>query len=411
MEMKPKVILSEAMCINLTISANLLKRLLKRKRGFNSVSSASVGQSFIIRFPMRNFLHPFSLSLFLTAVCLSTGCDNKPAPTSAKTDMPVQSAQSHPLDSEKKPFSKIDPVETKQSQEPVTLELNAPGGVSEAPKSGGVDHNDPTSYPVTKLLERQPGQLLMLSWNVESDGSKAETICQQLAEMNTDDRYDVIALSEVLPENFSKFRNALGKHYKYAYSKSGWHDRLQILYNEDKFEKVRHLELDDVNVGGRYRAPLVVQLKERKTKERPDELEFMVMVNHLARGKSEIRQKQAKLLVEWGREQNLPVFGLGDYNFDYVFSTDKGNPAFVNFMQDGIWRWVKPAELIDTNWFDNPDQPDGKDDYPGSMLDFAFVAGPAKDWKSTCTVIVRENDFPDDEKTSDHRPYELATQK
>jgi hypothetical protein len=41
------------------------------------------------------------------------------------------------------------------------------------------------------------------------------------------------------------------------------------------------------------------------------------------------------------------------------------------------------------------------------MLDFAFVAGPAKGWKAVCKVIVRDGDFPDDEATSDHRPIEL----
>ncbi len=166
------------------------------------------------------------------------------------------------------------------------------------------------------------------------------------------------------------------------------------------------MELDEININGRYRSPLVVQLKERSSG-----IEFMVMVNHLARGKAEIRQAQATKLVEWARDQTLPVFALGDYNFDYVFETRKGNPGFVNMMQDNIWRWVEPTELIDTNWYDNPEQPDGQDDYPGSMLDFAFVAGPAKDWKSTCNILVREGDFPDDEKTSDHRPYELLISK
>jgi hypothetical protein len=41
------------------------------------------------------------------------------------------------------------------------------------------------------------------------------------------------------------------------------------------------------------------------------------------------------------------------------------------------------------------------------MLDFAFVAGPAKDWKPVCKVIVRDKDFPDNKTTSDHRPIEL----
>ena len=71
----------------------------------------------------------------------------------------------------------------------------------------------------------------------------------------------------------------------------------------------------------------------------------------------------------------------------------------------GMRRKLKPVELLDTNWSD-PDG-DGNDNYPDSMLDFAFVAGPAKDWNPICHVIVRDGDFPDDKTTSDHRPIEL----
>jgi hypothetical protein len=60
--------------------------------------------------------------------------------------------------------------------------------------------------------------------------------------------------------------------------------------------------------------------------------------------------------------------------------------------------------MIDTNWSDD----NGVDRYPDSMLDFNFVAGAAKDWKAECRVIVRDGDFPDDKKTSDHRPVQLV---
>jgi endonuclease/exonuclease/phosphatase family metal-dependent hydrolase len=249
-------------------------------------------------------------------------------------------------------------------------------------------------------------QYNLLSWNVESDGATSKVICKQLAKLNQNDHYDILTLSEVLPSDLKKFRYALGKHYKYVYSKSGFSDRLEILYNENNFELVRHFEIKEINILNRYRAPLVAQLKDRATGT-----EFMVMVNHLARGKAEIRQKQATMLVEWARDQTLPVFALGDYNFDFVFKTRKGNPAFSNMLKDNIWRWVEPVELIDTNWYDNPRNLDGIDDYPGSMLDFAFVTGSAKDWKSTCRVLVREGDFPDDKTTSDHRPFELTIVK
>ena len=246
-------------------------------------------------------------------------------------------------------------------------------------------------------------QYNLLSWNVESDGATSTVICEQLAELNKDDHYDIFTLSEVLPADLKKFRYALGKHYKYVYSKSGFSDRLEILYNENKFELVRHFEIKEINILNRYRAPLVAHLKDRE-----NGTEFLVMVNHLARGKAEIRQKQATMLVDWARDQTLPVFALGDYNFDFVFKTRKGNPAFSNMLKDNIWRWVEPVELIDTNWYDNPRNPDGIDDYPGSILDFAFVAASAKNWKSTCRVVVRDGDFPDDKTTSDHRPFEMT---
>lgn len=248
--------------------------------------------------------------------------------------------------------------------------------------------------------------LRLLSWNIESDGAIGDVIAEQLSELNKDDRYDAIGLTEVLSKDVSLFGDALGTHYKYVFTKSGRNDRMEILYNENKFELVRHFELQDINIKNRYRAPLVAHLKRIENGE-----EFLVMINHLARGKAEIRQEQAKMLVEWARNETMPIVAIGDYNFDYVFETDKGNPAFANFLRDNVWTWVKPEKMIDTNWYDNPQEPDGVDDYPGSILDFAFLANAAKDWKRVCRVIVRENDFPDDETTSDHRPFELLIAK
>jgi len=239
-----------------------------------------------------------------------------------------------------------------------------------------------------------------LSWNVESEGADSDVIREQLSELNQNDRYDIVGLTEVEPPDWKKFRSALGEHYRYEFSRSGYKDRMQLLFNTNVYEKVRHFDLEEVNLLNRYRAPLVVHLKHLKTKQ-----EVLVMLNHLARGKAEIRQQQADLLVEWARDQTLPVIAIGDYNFDYVFKTQKGNPAFRKMLQDNVWEWVQPEEMIDTNWFDK--MGDGEDDYPGSMLDFAFVANGAKTWKKSCRVIVRNGDFPDDKTTSDHRPFEL----
>ena len=241
--------------------------------------------------------------------------------------------------------------------------------------------------------------LKFLSWNVESEGSDPETIAKQIAELGN---YDVIALTEVLPQAALRFCKAVGAEYNYVLSNTGRNDRMMLIYNKKSLSFVRQFELDDINYKSRYRSPMVGHFRDMLTGK-----ELLVMVNHLARGKEEARQIQAKKLVEWGRDQTMPVVALGDYNFDYVFDTRKGNESFRLFMKDNVWEWVEPIEMIDTNWYDNPEAPDGKDDFPGSMLDFAFVAGPAKEWTTSCKVIVREGDFPDDENTSDHRPFEL----
>jgi len=241
--------------------------------------------------------------------------------------------------------------------------------------------------------------LKFLAWNVESDGSDPKTIAKELGELGN---YDVIALTEVLPQVAKTYCEAMGDKYNYVLSESGRNDRMMLIYNKETLGFVRRFEISDVNYKSRYRSPLVGHFKDVLTGK-----ELLVMVNHLARGNEETRQIQAKKLVEWGREQTIPVVALGDYNFDYVFETREGNESFRLFMKDNVWQWVEPIELVDTNWYDNPEEPDGKDDYPGSMLDFAFVSGSAKSWTTSCKVIVREGDFPDDETTSDHRPYEL----
>jgi len=239
-----------------------------------------------------------------------------------------------------------------------------------------------------------------LCWNIESEGSDPNVIAKQLSEMG---EYDVYALTEFLPSAKVLFETTLGDNFQLVMSRSGNNDRLAIAFDKRLFELVKSFEIEKINFKNRYRSPLVVHLKDKDSG-----LEFYVMNNHLARGREGVRLIQAKQLVAWARMQLVPIVALGDYNLDYVFATNKGNSAFAPMLQDNVWKWIKPVELIDTNWYDNPQDPDGKDDYPGSLLDFAFVSGPAKAWDASCKIIVRPGDFPDDENTSDHRPFELV---
>ncbi len=72
---------------------------------------------------------------------------------------------------------------------------------------------------------------------------------------------------------------------------------------------------------------------------------------------------------------------------DYDFHTQQGNEAFQAFLAAPVLQWVKPATLVDTNWADR--NGDGRDDYPDSLLDFAWVAGPAKEWTAEAVVVVQ----------------------
>lgn len=242
----------------------------------------------------------------------------------------------------------------------------------------------------------------ILAWNVESGGSDPQVITQQLKELGSD---DIVCLSEVDPNNFELFRSAMGPSFSAINGRTGRSDSLQILYDSTKFEALQTEELEtyrDYTLNnGTHRSPLYVRLSIKGTDK-----QIIVMVNHLARGNAELRKMQAIGLREWARDQDAPLVSIGDFNMDFDFRTERGNDAFPEMIRDSIWTWVRPKELVDTNWADRGK--DGVDDYPDSMLDFAFVAGPAKTWTPECAVVVRPSDFPDDDKTSDHRPIRLT---
>ncbi|TWU51835.1 Endonuclease/Exonuclease/phosphatase family protein [Rubripirellula reticaptiva] len=243
----------------------------------------------------------------------------------------------------------------------------------------------------------------VLAWNIESEGANADTIADQIMALP---RYDIYGFSEVRPQDFATIRDRLGNDYACRYSKSGYNDRLAYAIRKDRFQIVNQYELKEFESHtlnpGNYRSPYITEVKDIKTGR-----ELTLVLNHLARGKAEIRQAQAAGLSAWAASLgDTPLIAIGDYNFDYVFATDKGNDAFDVFLKNDVVKWVRPTPMVDSNWFDG--NGDGVDDYPGSLLDFVFVGGEAKTWKSECRVLVREGDFPDDKITSDHRPVEFT---
>ncbi len=256
------------------------------------------------------------------------------------------------------------------------------------------------ALPTRAVANSEKGvfELSVLFWNIESGGAQPNEIAKQLAEMP---RYDVYAFSEVNAKEFATVVSSLGNEYFSNLGTTGNQDRLAIAFRKDRLEFVDWYEIEQyqewVINPGNHRSPLVYQFRDLSSQQT-----FAVMVNHLARGNAQVRETQAIGLREWAKSQSIPILGVGDFNFDYDFPTATGNPAMQQFVQGDVWRWIQPVPMIDSNWADR--NKDGIDDYPDSLLDFAFVSPLAQTWKSHCEVIVRPNDFPDDQSTSDHRP-------
>jgi len=225
-----------------------------------------------------------------------------------------------------------------------------------------------------------------------------------------------------------------GEHEAFT-SSTGGSDRMMLLVRSDRFEflggEARELTgsggPDSITFpSGTARRPFLVELRDSEN----NDLEFTFMVNHLTRGNAQNREQQAKGLREWARQETKPIIAAGDYNFDFDFRNLTGNQSMAIFMRrpasDGgefVWQWVIPSvefsiagtsdadrrvgmlvEWVDTNW----DGRNGRDRFRDSMLDFIFTAQGARDWKAKAKVIVRPGDFPDDERTSDHRPVEAT---
>ncbi len=271
----------------------------------------------------------------------------------------------------------------------------------------------------------------LLAWNVESNRpgqapvSDSTVIAGELIEMMQAPatRSELIALSEVEPQSVPTLaaaaKRGLGHEVDFVTSASGGFqdsDTLMLIVDKTRFDildaielhryagiigNITVAELESEGIGTiRARSPLAVKVSDKKA-----DRQFWIIVNHLARSEAELRTQQANMLRQWAIDHREPIIAAGDFNFDFDFATQQGNDGFKAMMEGDVWKWLKPDPLIDTNWSDDRYVTDRRvDRYPDSILDFVFVANQAKAWDAHSDVVVRPGDFPDNDRTSDHRP-------
>ena len=167
-------------------------------------------------------------------------------------------------------------------------------------------------------------------------------------------------------------------------------DRLLAVYNADKFTLEESFELEHLQGGWGGRAPLVLRLNRTGTR-------FLFVVNHLLRDEKKRRQ-QAHGLNIWADELNLPIITVGDYNFDLSLTASESSKTkgFNAMTANEVFVWIRPNTLVQTHCHLN------------KILDFAFVANGAKNWRSESRILWADRDCKDTKNTSDHRPIELT---
>lgn len=237
--------------------------------------------------------------------------------------------------------------------------------------------------------------LRLVAWNVESGGITRSEIGRQLREFAG---VDLWALSEVAPVNADFFiacaGDGEGTSFAGVIGGSGGQDRLLAIYDESKLDLVDAYELDELALGGR--APLVCRMRRREGSG-----EFLFVAVHLHRRDREKRLTQATWLRDWTAAEGVPILVAGDCNFDYEVPDGPGNEAFDEFALGGTLEWERPAASVASQFSDA--NGDGRNDHE-SVLDFVWTAGEARTWEIETEIVVRDGDFPDDNRTSDHRP-------
>ncbi len=251
-----------------------------------------------------------------------------------------------------------------------------------------------TAYSFALLIVSKlalAAQLNVGSFNINSGKSAPAVITQQIIDH---DNVDIWGLSESSDDWSKTAYNILNaQHKKIAIIKgtSGLsRNRLQILFNEDKYQLISYQELDHINVNGVVRSPLVAKFRDYETNQ-----QFIFMVNHLYRKNDTERAMQAKKINLWARQQTLPIVAVGDYNFDLSpYDISKHGAGFDELTRDQVFTWVQPQKLSPTQC-----------SHFNSILDFVFVSDKLNYTSVDSNISYTDSNYCNASNSySDHRP-------
>lgn len=244
-------------------------------------------------------------------------------------------------------------------------------------------------------------QLRVITYNVESnslDNTNPRLVAEDIKLIPP---ADIWGLTEVGNENNAQvFTLAIGRgssDYQSILGTTGRSDRLQIVYNSQRLHLIDSQEIADI---GGTRAPLVAKFKFI-----PNNQEFLFVVNHFNRADTAKRELQAENFRNWGRSQKLPIIAVGDYNFDFSISSQRGNQAFNIFLSDNTFTWLKPSCLSRETCPKTGTQCNPR--YDG-ILDFIFLGNQAQKWRGNSDILFENKPICESKNRgySDHYPVE-----
>ena len=192
-------------------------------------------------------------------------------------------------------------------------------------------------------------QLMVIGWNAESGDADPDFVADQIESIDGCDIWGLCEVTDATCAAQFEAAAAVGENAAFSHILGTTgdisHDYMQIIYDSDRLELLDSLELHRINVSGTVRAPLVAHFRIRGTN-----IDFLFMINHLYRSRTERRHEQAMLLNLWASRQTLPIIAVGDYNFDWDvdlgdFNHDRGYDEMVS---GGHFNWIRPRKLMKT---------------------------------------------------------------